>query len=83
MRTGNRIEPTYNYKMVVKEEMKMKLKELLPVITHQNYKVFVQNSLTKVFEEPLRLETIDELKAHFDFKVIAIDEKWNITIRGE
>lgn len=61
----------------------MKLEELLKAITHQNYKVFVQNKVTMAFDQPLELTTIEEIKAHFDYSVLAIDEEWNITVKGE
>lgn len=61
----------------------MKLKEILPLMTHQEYVIYVENSITSVFEEPLKLNTIEDIQNHMDFKVIAIDVKWNITIRGE
>lgn len=61
----------------------MKLEDLLKIITHRNYKVFVENTVTKAFERPLELTTIDDIKAHFDYPVLAIDEQWNITVRGE
>lgn len=60
----------------------MKLQELLKAITHQNYKVYVQNELTNVLGKPLELISIDDIKEHFDYTVVAIDEEWNIMIKG-
>lgn len=61
----------------------MKLEDLLKTITHRNYKIFVENTVTKVFERPLELTTIEDIKDHFDYPVLSIDEHWNITVRGE
>ena len=60
----------------------MKLQELLKVITHQNYKVFVQNILTLGLGENLELTSVEDIKAHLNFQVLAIDENWNITLKG-
>lgn len=51
----------------------MKLKEILKVITHQNYTVYVQNPFGT-----LELKTTNEIKKHFDFEVIAVNENWEI-----
>ena len=59
----------------------MKLRELLPVITHQNYKILVQTDLNNITNSMIELKNIDEIKNHFDFKVIAVDEGWNIIIK--
>ena len=59
----------------------MKLRELLPVITHQNYKILVQTDLNNITNSMIELKNIDEIKNHFDFKVIAVDESWNIIIK--
>lgn len=61
----------------------MKLKEVLRILTHNHYKIFVQNTLTLGLGKSLELETIDEIKNHFDFQVLAIDENWNIIIKGD
>lgn len=60
---------------------RMKLRELLPVITHQNYKILVQTDLNNITNSMIELKNIDEIKNHFDFKVIAVDERWNIIIK--
>ena len=59
----------------------MKLRELLPVITHQNFKILVQTDLNNITNSMIELKNIDEIKNHFDFKVIAVDERWNIIIK--
>ena len=59
----------------------MKLRELLPVITHQDYKIFVQTDLNNITNSMIELKSVDEIKNHFDFKVIAVDKKWNIIIK--
>lgn len=61
----------------------MKLQELLKAITHQNYKIFVQNTLTLGLGKNLELTSIEDIKAHFNFQVLAIDENWNIILKGE
>ena len=58
----------------------MKLRELLPIITHSQYHIFVQTEVSKVTGHFSELNTIDEIKAHFEYRVLAIDENWNITI---
>ena len=59
----------------------MKLRELLPIITHQNYKIFVQTDLNNITNSMIELKNIDDIKKHFDFKVIAVDENWSIIIK--
>lgn len=55
----------------------MKLKEILKVITHQNYTVYVQNPFGT-----LELKTTNEIKNHFDFEVIAVNENWEIILKA-
>lgn len=61
----------------------MKLKELLPIITHQNYKVFVQNNLTEVTGNLLQLADMEDIKAHMGYDVLGVDQDWNIIIQGD
>ena len=58
----------------------MKLKELLPVISHEQYHIFVQTEVSKITGHFSELKTIDDIKSHFEYRVLAIDEDWNITI---
>ena len=58
----------------------MKLRELLPIITHNEYHIFVQTEISKISGHLSELNSINEIKAHFEYRVLAIDENWNITI---
>ena len=58
----------------------MKLRELLPIITHNDYHIFVQTEVSKITGDFSELNSIDDIKSHFDYRVLAIDEDWNITI---
>ena len=60
----------------------MKLRELLPILTHQNYKIFVQTDLNKITNSMIELKTIDDIKNHFDCNVLSLDESWNIIIKS-
>lgn len=55
----------------------MKLKELLKVITHQNYAVYVQNPFGVI-----QLENAEEIKNHLDFEVIGVNENWEIILKN-
>ena len=58
----------------------MKLKELLPVISHEQYHIFVQTEVSKITGRLSELKTIDDIKSHFEYRVLEIDKEWNITI---
>lgn len=58
----------------------MKLKELLPVISHEQYHIFVQTEVSKITGHFSELNSIDEIKAHFEYRVLEVDKEWNITI---
>lgn len=59
----------------------MKLYQLLKTITHQNYRVMLQD--TNFMNVTRELKTIEEIKEHFDYTVLSIDENWTITIKTE
>lgn len=56
----------------------MKLKELLKVITHQNYTVYVQNPFGVI-----QLKNAEEIKNHLDFEVIGVNENWEIILKND
>lgn len=56
----------------------MKLKELLKVITHQNYTVYVQNPFGVI-----QLENTEEIKNHLDFEVVGVNENWEIVLKND
>lgn len=56
----------------------MKLKELLKVITHQNYTVYVQNPFGVI-----QLENTEEIKNHLDFEVVGVNENWEIILKND
>lgn len=60
----------------------MKLIELLRVISHQNYSVYVQNDVTNLFGESLKLDSIEDILSHADYNVLSIDENFNIILQG-
>ena len=60
----------------------MKLIELLRVISHQNYSVYVQNDVTNLFGESLKLDSIEDILSHADYNVLSIDENLNIILQG-
>ena len=59
----------------------MKLYDLLRAITHQNYRVVLQD--TNFMNVTRELKTIEEIKEHFDNTVVSVDEDWTITIKTE
>lgn len=60
----------------------VRLKDVIPLITHRNWKVFMRNSITDIEEEPLIFETVEDIKKYLEFQVFAIDEDWKIIIHG-
>lgn len=56
----------------------MKLYDLLRAITHQNYTIVLQD--VNFINTTRKLETLEEIKEHFDNTVVSIDEDWTITI---
>lgn len=61
----------------------MKLKELLKTITHQNWKVmYVDADVPALMQEPRELAE-DEIPNYLDYTVVALDESWNIIIKGQ
>ena len=60
----------------------MKLKEILPIITHRNYKIFIQNDTTIIMCKMIELNTVEEIKNHFENEVLAINDDWSIVIKS-
>lgn len=56
----------------------MKLYDLLRAITHQNYNVVLKD--VNFMNTTRKLETLEEIKEHFDNTVVSLDEDWTITI---
>ena len=59
----------------------MKLYDLLRAITHQNYTVILQD--VNYMNATRKLETIEEIKEHFDNTVVSVDDNWTITIKTQ
>ena len=59
----------------------MKLIELLRVISHQNYSVYVQNDVTNLFGESLKLDSIEDILSHADYNVLSINDNFNIILQ--
>ena len=59
----------------------MKLYDLLRAITHQNYRVVLQDA--NFMNVTRELKTTEEIKEHFDNTVVSVDEDWTITIKTE
>lgn len=59
--------------------MFMTLKDLLLKVTHQNYKVVLQ----QISELPITFEIPKErLSDYLDYQVIGVSENWVITLKG-
>lgn len=63
-----------------REELDMKLYDLLRAITHQNYNVVLKDVN---FMNDLRAIEREELKNYLDYTVESIDEDWTITIKTQ
>lgn len=60
--------------------MKAKLKDILPLITHDKYRIYVQSNISEFTDKMLELTDKEDIKNHLDYPVLAIDEDWNITL---
>lgn len=61
----------------------MTLRELLPKITHQDYTIYLQSKLSDITGQMVQIVGVDDIKAHFDYPVIAINADWSIIIQTD
>lgn len=62
--------------------MRAKLKDILPLITHDNYRVYVQSNISDFTGKPLELTDKEDIKNHLDYLVLAINEDWSIILHN-
>lgn len=62
--------------------MRAKLRDILPLITHTNYKVYVQSNISEFTEKMLELTDKEDIKNHLDYPVLAINEDWSIILHN-
>ena len=62
--------------------MTMTLRELLPKITHQDYTIYLQSGLSDITGQMVQITGMDDIKAHFDYSVVAINADWSIIIQA-
>lgn len=61
----------------------MTLGDLLPKITHQNYTIYLQSGLADITGHMVQITDIEDIKAHFDHPVVAINADWSIIIHTD
>lgn len=62
--------------------MRAKLRDILPLITHDNYRVYVQSNISAFTNNPLELTDNEDIKNHLDYPVLAINEDWSIILHN-
>lgn len=60
----------------------MTLRDLLPKITHQDYTIWLQSGISEITGQMQQITDIDDIKAHFDYPVVAINADWSIIIQA-
>lgn len=61
----------------------MKLKDVLKLLTHDKYTVVLQTRLSQIVGTDNEIIAKSDLPGYLDYKVLAIDDSWNIIIQDE
>ena len=62
----------------------MRLKDVLKILTHDKYTVVLQTRLSRIVgTDNDEIIAKSDLIGYLDYKVLAIDDSWNIIIQDE